>query len=190
MSLVRAVPMLTFAAALLGALPAVCAPAPAWTVDKQASRLAFAGEMNGQRFNGAFRRWDAKIAFDPKNLAGSSVLVTVDAASAVTGDATRDEALPSDDWFAAKAFPNATFAARSFKDLGGGRYQAIGVLTLRGVARPLVLPFQLSISGPVAKMQARLVLNRAAFGVGRGQFAGPEPVALQVPLDISVTARR
>ena len=166
------------------------APAPAWTVDKGASKVAFSSSFDGGPFTGSFRRWDAAIRFDPANLAGSSAVVTFDMTSAVTGDASRDGALPQDDWFAAGKFPRATFTAKSFKALGGARYQAVGDLTIRGVTRPLVLPFTLVITGGVAKMTASVALNRLAFGVGQGEWKATEVVPGAVTVNISLTARR
>jgi polyisoprenoid-binding protein YceI len=170
--------------------PASAGPAPLWTIDKANSKVGFTGSMNGEAFAGSFRSWDANIAFDPKNLAGSKVIAVINVASIATGNSNRDEALPTADWFSAKAFPRAIFAAQSFKDLGGGRYQAIGELSIRGVKRPLVLPFQLAISGNVAKMHGAVTIDRSWFGVGRGQWATGDAVATKVPLDITVTAHR
>ncbi len=172
------------------AAPAWAAPAPAWTVDKAASKVAFASSFDGGAFTGSFRRWDAVIRFDPANLAGSSVTATFDMASAVTGEATRDQALLEPDWFSTKAFPKATFTASSFKALGGGRYQAIGTLTIRGVTKPLTLPFSLVITGDTARMTSSVGLNRLAFGVGQGDWKTTEVVPGTVTVNISLTAKR
>jgi len=180
-----------FAVALIAiASQAWAAPAPAWTVDKGASKVAFSSSFDGGAFSGSFRRWDAAIRFDPANLAGSSAVVTFDMTSAATGDSSRDGALPQDDWFAAGRFPKATFTARSFKALGGNRYQAVGDLTIRGVTKPLTLPFTLVITGGVAKMNASVGLNRLAFGVGQGDWKTTEVVPGTVTVNISLTARR
>ncbi len=185
-----------FRPALLGALgalvlatPALCAPAT-WTVDKATSRLGFKSSFGGEKFDGAFRRWDAQIAFDPKALAASKVVVSVDMTSAATGDESRDEALPTDDWLAAKKFPRATFTTTSIKDLGGGRYQAAGNLAIRGVSKPIVLPFTLQITGQQAKMAGSVTINRGVFGVGQGQFKSAETVPLDVVVNVSLQARR
>ncbi|MET0363739.1 MAG: YceI family protein [Sphingobium sp.] len=175
---------------LLSAAPALAAPAPGWTVDKAQSRVAFTAAMNGQAFNGTFRRFDARILFDPANLAGSSVSATIDMASAVTGDQSRDESLPTADWFAVSSFPRATFVAKSFKAVGKGRFQAAGTLTIRNVSRPVVLPFQLAITGNAAAMQGALTIDRRWFGVGQGQFAGVESVAANVTVKIAIKATK
>ncbi|MEI9965761.1 MAG: YceI family protein [Caulobacteraceae bacterium] len=72
-------------AALAAAAPASAAPAH-WTVDKATSKITFRSSFGGQAFEGTFRRWDANIVFDPKALAASKAVVTVDVASAATGD--------------------------------------------------------------------------------------------------------
>ncbi|AYO75675.1 MULTISPECIES: YceI family protein [Sphingobium] len=177
------------AASLLNA-PAVAAPAPTWTVNKAQSRLGFQASMNGQAISGAFRRFDARIAFDPANLSGSSVVAVIDTGSAATGDATRDESLPTPDWFNTKVFPRATFTSKSFKSLGGNRYQAAGTLNIRGVNRPVVLPFQLNINRGEARMQGSLVIDRRWFGVGRGQFASTDAVAANVRVNVTIQAAR
>ena len=169
---------------------AQAAAAPAWVVNKAASRLQFQSSVGGSPFTGAFGRWNADIHFDPKNLAASSVLVRVDMSSARTGAADKDEALPGADWFATAKFAQATYAAKSFKDLGGGRYQALGTLTMRGVTRPLALNFQLAITGDQARMVGSTTIDRHIFGVGQGQFAGPDTVPFAVKVLININAKR
>jgi len=181
---------LVLTAVLAAAAPAMAAPAPAWTVDKAASKVAFSSTFDGEKFAGSFRRWDAQIRFDPKNLAGSTAVVSIDTASAVTGDADRDSALPDVKWFSAKAFPKATFRTTGFKALGGDRYQAVGSLTLRGVSKPLTLPFTLVITGSQAKMNAQVSVSRLAFGVGQDEWKATSVIPDPVTVMIAVSARR
>jgi polyisoprenoid-binding protein YceI len=172
------------------AAAARAAPAPAWAVDKAASTVRFSSTMSGEAFSGAFRRWSADIRFDPQNLAGSSVTASIETASAATGDADRDQALPTAAFLAAAQFPTATFAAHAFKDQGAGRYLAIGQLTLRGISKPLTLPFTLAITGTEARMKASVALNRLAFGVGQGEWKATTALPATVTVNISLTARR
>lgn len=162
----------------------------AWTVDKAASRIRFKSAFGGMAFEGGFDRWDARINFDPKNLAASRVVVSVDLGSARTGDADRDQTLPTAEWFNTAKFPRATFSTQAIRDLGGGKYQAVGTLALKGVSRPLVLPFKLAIAGGRARMDGTVVLRRSDFGIGQGQFGGADAVPLEVPVAITVSAIR
>ena len=182
--------ILSFAVVLI-AEAAGAAPAPAaWTIDKTASSLRFTSSMAGESFTGAFRRWDAAIRFDPANLAGSSVAADIDVASAVTGNPDRDQALPTATFLDAPAHPHATFVVHGFTALGGGRYQAVGVLTLRGVAKPLTLPFSLAITGSQARMTGSVAINRLAFGVGQGEWQATDAIPASVTVSIALSARR
>jgi polyisoprenoid-binding protein YceI len=176
--------------ALIVAPLARAAPAPAWAVDKAASSIRFASSFSGAPFSGAFSRWDADIHFDPANLAGSSATATIDVASGATGDADRDQALPTPAFFSAARFPRAIFTVHGFKSLGGNRYQAVGQLTLRGVTRPLVLPFTLAIANGRAHMNAEVALDRLAFGVGQNEWRATTSLPAQVKVGISLTAQR
>ncbi|HEY2177251.1 MAG TPA: YceI family protein, partial [Caulobacteraceae bacterium] len=111
-------------AAVLVAGPALAVPPPVWVVDRAASQVRFSSSFNGDAFSGSFSRWSADIRFDPADLAASSVTATIDVASAATGDADRDQAIPTPAFLAAAKFPRAVFTAHAFKALGGNRYLA------------------------------------------------------------------
>jgi polyisoprenoid-binding protein YceI len=178
-------------AALLLALPALALAAPPqWTVDKANSKLTFSGTVSGQAFTGSFRSWDAVIHFDPKDLAHSDVAATIQMGSFVTGNGDRDALLPDEDWFWVSHFPRASFVAHGFQATGQGRYQAAGTLTIKGVAKPLTLPFSLVISGPTARMAGQVVLNRLAFNVGQGDWQATDTVAAAVTVGVALTAHR
>ena len=181
--------MIALAAALLAPVAALAAP-PSWTMDKAASALRFSSSLGGEAFAGSFKRWDADIRFDPADLAHSSVTVTVDVASAATGNTDRDQALPTADFFAAAKFPRAVYRATSFKTTAPGRYVAIGTLTLRGLSKPLSLPFTLAIAGPTARMTAQTAINRLAFGVGQNEWKATTTLPAAVQLSIAVTAKK
>ena len=178
-------------AAVLALVPSLALAAPAaWTVDKAASHLTFSSSVSGAPFTGSFKRWDAVIHFDPKDLAHSDVSASIDITSAATGDRDRDAELPDQDWFWTSHFPRATFVAHGFQAAGPGRYVAPGVLTIRGAAKPLTLPFTLAITGASAKMSAQVQLNRLAFGVGQGEWKATDTVPASVTVHVDLTARR
>ena len=198
-----AVAVLTLAAAALAANAAqapkpahkpapASAPmaAPVWTVDKAASRLTFRASANGEGFDGVFKTWDAQIAFDPKNLKASHAMVTVVMASAVTGDPTRDQMLPTGDWFDVGKFGKSVFETSAIVQTGPDHFVANGTLSLHGVKRPISLPFTLTIDKDVAKMDGAATLNRMDYSVGHGQAGGPETVAPQVSVAVKLTAHK
>jgi polyisoprenoid-binding protein YceI len=172
--------------------PAIAAAsqAPAWTVAEKDSYLGFESAQDGEAVLGQFHGWVAQIAFDPANLAGSHVTVSVDTNRITTGDEERDEAIAGSLWFAAKAFPRAVFTASSFRNLGGGRYQAVGELTVRGISRPVALPFALAIEGNRASMTAEVVVDRTLFSVGQGVWSAPDTVPFEAKVKVKLAAMR
>jgi len=177
------------------AIPAIAATpatgANAWTVDHSQSNLGFEGNASGQAFTGKFTKWEAAIQFDPAALAKSSAEVTIDMASVDSGDPSRDTSLPEPDWFSTTLFPQATFKTDSIRaGDAAGSYVADGTLTIRNVSKPASLPFTLTIDGDTAKMQGSLTLKRTDFGVGQNAWASPSTVALDVKVNVDVTATR
>jgi len=160
-----------------------------WTLDKAGSRITFQGSVNGQPIDGVFKRWDAQIAFDPRNLRNSHAAVTIDVASLLTGDPVRDQMLPGPDWFNVARFPSATFVASAISQTGPDRYQAEGELRIHGVAQHAVLPFTLSLTRDRATLRGAVSLDRLAFGVGQGRFAADAPVARRVVVQVRLSAR-
>jgi polyisoprenoid-binding protein YceI len=178
---------LLLALPLLAALPAEAAT---WAVDPAKSRLGFSGLQNGAAFQGSFGKWTAEIAFDPDHPEAGHAKVTIDLASAKTGDPQRDGALPDTDWFDVKQFPAASFEATGFAAKGGDRYEARGKLTIRGIGKDVVLPFTLDIAGDQAHAKGHLTLVRTGFGVGQGVWATADWVALEVGVDVDLTAMK
>lgn len=153
------------------------------------SALTFSGVQTEQKFTGHFSRFDAKISLDPEKPDEANIVVTVDIASAATGDRQRDAALPSKDWFDAAGFPQATFASRKVTKTAAG-YEAVGDLTLRGVSKEIHLPFTLAIDGRKAQASGHVDLRREIFGVGQGEWANGDWVALNVAVDFDLKAER
>ena len=164
--------------------------AATWKLDPARSRLGFSGVQTGARFQGKFTRFGGAISFDPDHLDTSHIAVTVDLASAATGDQQRDAALPGKEWFDAAQFPRAKFETTAIRKKGANVYEAVGNLTLRGVTKPLTLPFTLQINGATAHAVGHAALVRGAFGVGQGPWATGQWVGLDVGVDIDIVATR
>ncbi|WP_448140465.1 YceI family protein [Sphingopyxis fribergensis] len=164
-------------------------PLADWTV-ASGGRLGFTARWNGEAIDGRFSRWRAAIRFSPDELAGSTIRVTVDLASADTGDGQRDDSLKSSDFFDVGAHPNAIFSARDIRHLGGDRYEARGTLDLRGASKPATLRFTLQIDGDRARVSGTARIDRTAFGVGQGEWAATDAIAAGVDIAFSFTATR
>lgn len=170
-------------ALLLTASPALAAT---WTLQPTQSRLQFSGTETGTAFTGNFSSWQAAISYDPAHPQAASVKITIDLASAKTGDTQRDEALPDSDWFNIAATPQATFTATGFTPEGGDKFTTTGTLTIRGITHKLTLPFTLDVSGNAATAKGSLSLTRTDYGVGQGNWALGDYVGLSVGVNFTL----
>jgi cytochrome b561/polyisoprenoid-binding protein YceI len=186
------------AAASAAPAPAAATPAPAaapstdpvaWKV-APGSSLGFQTSWGGSAVQGRFNTWKADILFGPDALDRSKVTVTIDMTSAKTGDDQRDASLPSADWFDVATHPTAVFTATRFEKAGADRYVAHGTLDLRGVKKPVDLPFRLKIVGDKAQASGETSLDRSVFGVGQGEFAATDQVPAKVTVRVQVNATR
>jgi polyisoprenoid-binding protein YceI len=184
-----AAPPALAAEASSAAPPAPLAGPVRWVVQPGAT-LGFATSWGGEALQGRFDRWRAEIVFSPQALDRSKVTVTIDLASVETGDAQRDAALPSPDWFDTAAHPQAVFTATKFEKTGPDRYLAHGTLQLRGVTRPQALAFRLKIDGDRAQATGSASLDRTAFGVGQGDFKGTDQIPGKVAVTFALKASR
>lgn len=164
-------------------------PLADWTV-ASGGRLGFTARWNGEAVDGRFERWRAAIRFSPDDLAKSTIRVTVDLASADTGDGQRDDSLKSSDFFDVGAHPSAVFAARDIRHLDGDKYEARGTLDLHGATKPATLRFTLRIDGDRARVAGTARIDRTAFGVGQGEWAATDAIAAGVDIAFSFNATR
>lgn len=164
-----------------------------WVVDPAKSEIAFTARNAGHEFSGIFKDWTADIRFNPRRLALSSVVVTIETGSVATGNNTYDGTLPAEGWFDTKTFPQAVFKASKFRNFAPeepNRYEATGTLRIKGIVQPLVLPFTLSIKGREAVMEGEVVVDRLAFEVGKGADPTGEWVEKDVKVHVKVRATR
>jgi polyisoprenoid-binding protein YceI len=169
-------------------LPPGAASASDWKIVADKSWLGFTGSASGAPFDGRFSRWDARITFDPDKPEAGHVTVSVDVASATTGDKEKDQTLPQEAWFDAKSFPRAILEAQSFRAKSGHDYDAIGTLALRNVSKAIVMPTTIEVSGKTLHATGHLDLLRTDYGVGGG--TGAQWVALEVVAAFDVTAEQ
>lgn len=165
-------------AALLAA--SLGANAADWNTDAAASSLTFSGKAEGEAFTGHFKEFTPSIRFDPADLAASRFEVSIALASADSQNTDRDDTLQGSDFFATKRFPQATYTATAFRDLGEGKFAADGTLSLRDVEKPVTLTFSWSQDRDAATLDGTAQVNRLDFDVGGGDWSDASTIAHEV----------
>jgi polyisoprenoid-binding protein YceI len=173
----------------LGA-PAWAGPADPWTIDAAKSRIAFSVEQVGKIAAGRIGGWTGTIVFDPQDLPNARIDIRMDMRTAATGAKDVDDMMLGPNFLDAQRQPEARFVSSSVVSRGGEAYEARGKLTIRDVARDVVLPFTLRLQGSQATARGNLQIKRLDYGVGRNEWASTNYVADTVTIEIAVVASR
>jgi polyisoprenoid-binding protein YceI len=88
---------------------------------------------------GHFKNVHGTLDFDDEDAARGTVEATIDARGLWTGEPERDAHLRSADFLDVEHHPEIRYSGRVTRLLGASDYQILGDLTIRGVARPVLL---------------------------------------------------
>ncbi|MGB8814160.1 MAG: YceI family protein [Paracoccaceae bacterium] len=147
--------------------------------------LGFTVKQMGADVQGSFATWSAEITFDPEAPTGNHVAVSIDTTSLSLGSVTAQAKEP--EFFDITAHPSANFTADITPE--GTNHIATGTLTLRGITKPITLPFSLKIDGDTATMQGTTTLDRRDFGMGPS-YPDQATVGFPVTVTVALTATR
>lgn len=162
------------AAGLVGllSLPA-CAGTTTWQIDPKHSSAQFAvTHLMISTVRGEFHQVNGTVVVDDSDLSKSSVNVTIDTSTVDTREPDRDKHLMSPDFFDVAKYPTMTFKSTKVESAGPGELKVTGDLTIRGVAKQVVL--EVTTPKPAIKdpwgLQRTAVsgstkVNRQDFGV-------------------------
>jgi polyisoprenoid-binding protein YceI len=156
------------------------------------SRITFVSKQMGVPVNGGFRKFEAQFSIDPAKPEAGKAKVDVDLASIDAGSSDADTEVKGKGWLDIAAFPKAGFVSSSVKALGGGRYEARGPLTIKGISRDTVIPFSLRNDGAGAWLEGGFTLPRLQFKIGEGEWSDTSTVAdeVQVKFKLFLTPKK
>lgn len=149
-------------------------------VDLSKSSLIFVSKQMGVAVDGRFKRFNASLGFDPAAPAKGHAEIAIELASVDTGVTEADEEVVGKDWFDVARFPKASFVSREVKVLGGGRFEALGDLTIKGTTKPVKAPFTVREAGGRAVFDGSFTMLRGDFAVGAGAWADYGTVANEI----------
>lgn len=145
-----------------------------WTIDAEHSAATFTvRHMLVANVKGEFDGPTGTVTYDPKHIAETlKVEATIKVATVNTRNASRDNDLKGEQFFAAGKFPTMTFKSKRAVAGAPGHFMVTGDLTLRGVTKEVVL----DVEGPTPEVrdlwkQTRVgatmttVISRRAFGL-------------------------
>lgn len=172
-------------------------PAGEYRIDQAHSVLSFAIKHNEIALvRGRFREFSGKINYNDKDVTKSTVEVTAKVESINTGVDRRDAHLRTADFFDAAQYPELTFKTARVEKKSNNRYVLHGDLTLRGITKPVAIPF--TVTGAIKDGQGntrfgvagQTTINRRDFGFtwGKTMANGGLDVGNEVMIDLQLEA--
>jgi polyisoprenoid-binding protein YceI len=168
-----------------------------YQLDPSHSRIGFqARHAMVTKVRGAFNEFEGTLHLDAANPAASTARVVIQAASIDTRNADRDGHLKSSDFLALEEHPTITFASTAAREIDADNFELTGDLTIRGVTRPVTIPFELtgSVIDPWGNtrvgFEGGVVINRKDWGVNWNAAleAGGILVGEKVTLEFELSA--
>jgi cytochrome b561/polyisoprenoid-binding protein YceI len=157
-----------------------------WSVDYTKSSLNIEIIQNNNPVQGSFSEWQADVIFDPDALDQASVEVRIKTASLILGGVTKDAI--SGNFLNVLEFPQAVFSSDKFFKVSDGKFQAVGDLTIAGITKPLILPFDLKIENGRAFMQSNVELQRLDYELGRQGYTTDGILGFAVKVNVMLEA--
>jgi polyisoprenoid-binding protein YceI len=152
------------------------------------SKVQFEFKQMGVPVEGNFRKFNAQLRFDPKNLLQSKVVFEVDLSSIDAGSPEANAEVAGKDWFDFKTTTVAKFQSTGVKPLPDGTFEVQGPLTIRGKTVNMVIPFKVESNQGKTRFLGTFPIQRLSFGIGSGMWGDPSVVADRVDVRFDLLA--
>jgi polyisoprenoid-binding protein YceI len=111
-----------------------------WIVDPVHSDVQFKiKHLVISSITGSFKNFEGGATSDASDFENAEIHFSLDVDSIDTNQNMRDEHLKSADFFDAEQFPHITFQSNYFHKVKGDNYKLSGLLTLKGITKPIEL---------------------------------------------------
>lgn len=192
----KSIHALSLAGLIAGSL-ALSAPATAadYVIDTDGAHASINFKIDHLGFSyvvGRFNEFTGTFTYDSENPANNRVEVTVKTASVDSNHTERDDHIRSSDYLDVERWSEARFVSTSYNDLGDGRGEVTGHLTLFGETREVTFEVQKYGEGQDpwggyrAGFTGELAINVGDFGIDLNLG----PAAQTVYLDLHVEGIR
>lgn len=169
-----------------------------WNIDPAHSSASFAVKhMMVSTVHGSFSGLKGTVDYEPGDLAGAKVNLTIDATTVDTRNENRDKDLRSPNFFDIEKYPTITFVSKRVAPGSAGKFQLVGDMTIHGVTKEVTF----NVEGPASPIKdprgnlhsgatATTTVNRKDFGLiwnktldGGGAMVGDD-VAITVEVEL------
>jgi polyisoprenoid-binding protein YceI len=188
----RSILSLIIAGITIGSLASAKAAVETYNIDPVHTWVGFSIAHFFTKVPGYFSKVKGTIVVDRDHLENSTVEAVIEVSSITTNTKMRDDDLRSTNFFAAAQFPSMTFKSESWKSTGDNTYAVTGTLTMKNVAKEVVLKVTSLGFGPgmkgaaISGWEAKLTLDRRDFDIAadQGLIGNSVDVLINVEADL------
>ena len=188
----RSILSLIIAGITIGSLASAKAAVETYNIDPVHTWVGFSIAHFFTKVPGYFGKVKGTIVVDRDHLENSTVEAVIEVSSITTNTKMRDDDLRSTNFFAAAQFPSMTFKSESWKSTGDNTYAVTGTLTMKNVAKEVVLKVTSLGFGPgmkgaaISGWEAKLTLDRRDFDIAadQGLIGNSVDVLINVEADL------
>ncbi len=145
-------------------------------------KISFGATQMNVPLEGQFKKFSARIQYDPTNPTMSTASIDVDMASVDLGQEDFNSELRTRDWFDTRTYPKATFISSAIKPLAPNKLEVRGKLTVKGITTDITVPVTVTTEGPKRYFEGKLPLKRTLLNVGEGEWKDTSMVADEVEI--------
>ena len=140
---------------------------------------AFGGILSWATFSGV----TGAVTLNPDNDVDDHIHVTIPVATLVASNTLLTWQLKSDMFFDAEHYPTIEFISSRVVDQGAGRFRVFGTLTVRNIARPVIL--EAAVKDPHAQaltLDATTAISLASYGMDKFALVVDDRIAIAIAI--------
>lgn len=153
-----------------------------WQVDAGTSSVDFDYSRDGKPATGVFVAFSGQGSFDPDAPESANLTIRIDSKSIDLSDDLASAFATSAEWFDSKHHRYITYTLTGLKRRPDGRFDASGLLNLRGETRQVASVISLDVDGGQATASGTLRLDRRDYLLG----VGPSAIFVEIGPEVAV----
>ncbi|MFL5763277.1 MAG: YceI family protein [Bacteroidia bacterium] len=153
-----------------------------WKV--KSSAVTFKIKNAGLTVDGSFTGLEADIKFDPLKPENATIKASVDAKSINTGNDMRNGHLRKEEYFNVDKFPKITLQSVKIEKTGPITYNGVFNLTMKGVTKPVMIPFTFMKIPEKTELKGTFTINRRDYGVGGSSMTMADDATVTIVVDL------
>ena len=154
-----------------------------WNADVANAKIMFSVSGPFGTVHGNFAGLKATIKFDGNDLQGSSISASVEANTVSTGIGLRNHDLKKEEWFNTDKYPLISFHSAKIEKNSTG-FKALGDLTIKGIAKPVEIPFSFSSKENTGLFKGQFQIKRQDFNLDNSSKSVGDMITIMLEVPV------